>query len=524
MTAQLKQVALTYVTRRSLWLVALGGLLTLTPIAILALMHGSAPQFPVQLAATAIAFPTAILSFVLVTQAKWQFCNPRARVVPGFAGPHVAVILALGALAFGVYPVLLAAAGRWNVLGISACAAIIAAGSIRSMHGGRFSDGIVAILAFLSLMTEQGRGFWVVQNQSSAVAAAHAAILVGAWLALAAWVRRLTTMREEDDDFVIPVQAYQGSASRMERTHSARAVARAIDRNRWSRFVSDAWHDRLARVRRAASTSERQRLLRYGFSPSPEWIPSAFAALSFLVVYLLMARTTLIPRNRGADGIMPMLPTMVLMPSLMAAGLLALRRGKMAQELLLPLDRGAYVDGLLWAVARFTLIIWLPTHGAVLALIRLQSPEMLTPGFVIGLTALSLAIQAFMLGVTLNISPNLSGGKRVVLGIVVMFVAIIPLIVGVKALGNPGVTRQDVLAEWEARDAADLSKLPEEVRNQLEDDPRRLAQTRRNAAMAWERTRPWPSAWIWTTVGLTAAIGAIATQASRRRWRHFELA
>src|SRR5262245_29079273 len=122
MITQLQQVARTYATRRGLWMLGVFGLFSFGPSAAILIAGKDAQMPPPSLAAIAIVFPVGITCYVLVTQAKWQYCDSRARLLPGFNPPHLAALALLAVLALGVYPVVLTMSGRWSPLGVSACA------------------------------------------------------------------------------------------------------------------------------------------------------------------------------------------------------------------------------------------------------------------------------------------------------------------------------------------------------------------------------------------------------------------
>lgn len=523
MTSQVQQVARTYVTRRSLWLFGAFALFSFGPGATLLVAGGRVDKVPPMLAAVGLAFPAAITSFVLATQAKWQFCDSRARLIPEFTTPHIAVLAAIALFAFGVYPAVLTLAGGWNSIGVPACAIVVAAGSIWTIHSGQWLAGGVAFGTYLSLMSNAGLNFWINPDNARRLLPLHGALLVGGWAALAAWLARLPRIREEDDDYFIPVQAYQCSSSRMERTQAARTFARAMLRSRWTQLPSDWWHDRLARIR-ATTAKSRQRLLRYGFTPSSAWMHAAPVALMFFAMLYFMTRTGLMSGQGTTRSILPSLNMMIIMPTMMAGGMLMMRRGRMAQELLLPLSRRDYVDGLLAAAAWSSLVTWLSMHAALLALLAALSPEMLTPALVAGLTALSLAMQLCAFGITALISPNVSGGKRMALMMGVVFIVVIPLMLGIEMIGHPGVTREEAVAQAFAEETRQHATLPADVREQIAKDQRQIARTKRHAEENWEQSQPWHAAWLWSTIAVTATIGLVATHRGRRRWQNYELA
>jgi hypothetical protein len=425
MIHQLPQVLLTYATRRSLWLVLAFGLLCVGPSAALAIVPDHAPGERAPFMMFSIGFATGVVGWILVTQAKWQFCDQRARLLPGFAGPHVAVLLAIAVVGLGLYPWALGAMGG-APLGIVACAIGIGSCFIWSTHGSHWLLGALAIVQYFSLMFHQGREFWT----STRFAPLHAAILVAGWIALVAWLRRLTAMREEDDDFLVPMQAQQGSATRMERSHSGRVVARALVRSAWQRLLSDWWHDRLANIR-ATTVRGRQWLLRYGFTPTPMEFPAIMMGAMFFIMFYMMSRSGMFSA-KGAG--VPSYNIMMIMPAMATGGMLAMRRARMSQELLLPLTRRQYIDGVLAAAARSALTGWIPVHGALIALLLATTSALVDAPFVATLTALSLGVQIFTFAVMARSAQNPSGGSRMVMTFASIFPPMIAATAGAAAL------------------------------------------------------------------------------------------
>jgi hypothetical protein len=425
MIHQLPQVLLTYATRRSLWLVLACGLLFVGPSVALAHLLELEPTHRAGFLLFSVCATDFIVCFVIVTQAKWQFCDSRSCLLPGFAVPHVLPLVTMAVLGLGLYPVIVGAriGTPW---GLAACAIGIASCMIWSMHG---DDRLLALLALMQcfvLISPPVREFWT----STHYAAIHVPIVVAGWAALFLWLRRLTSMREEDSDYLVPLQAQQGSPTRRERSHADRVIARMVVRNSWQRLTCDWWHDRLANVRERTARG-RQWLLRYGYSPTPvEYSAIPIAAGYFFILFTIFHWREFPSKGPGISAlVIPMA-----FPAMTTSGLLAIRRTRMAFELLLPLTRRQYFDGVLAAAARSAFISWIPTHGAIIALIFFTTSIRVDPPFVVDLTALSLGFHVCAFSIMARIAQIPSGFLRQILPFASLFPAMMVLGIGMASL------------------------------------------------------------------------------------------
>jgi hypothetical protein len=239
-------------------------------------------------------------------------------------------------------------------------------------------------------------------------------------------------------------------------------------------------------------------------------------AISFFAMFLFMERTGVLTPGGPTQSILPALNIMIIMPTIMTAGLLAMRRARMSQELLLPMSRRQYIDGLLQALARNACWAWAATHVALIALIAATSPELLTLSFIVQLTALSLAAQLLAFGTLTWSASCASGGKRLALMLLAVLLVSLPVVFGIAMLGGPSISRDEAVAKALAA-AAIREDYPPELREQLE------ASTRESAIAQWERNRPSPLG-LWTTVAATAVVGLAFTVYARQRWLKQELA
>ena len=325
-------------------------------------------------------------------------------------------------------------------------------------------------------------------------------------------------MREDSEDYYLPIQAQVGSATRTDRTIASRAVLRQLLKNKPTRWICDLWHDRLALLR-AHTTADRQRLLRYGFSPTPAVVNALYMGFIFFIVLWILSESFMRTASNPA-AIVPSLNILLIMPAVGTLYLLAARRTYMAQELQRPLTRRHYIDGLLRAAARSSLIGWLVVHLAVVALLAILTPSILTWPFVAALTALSLATQIYGFGAMSWVGLTVQGGKRIVLMLVALIPALIGVGVGLGMLGEPSAMRTELYRQAEER-IAEATRDLDPVDN-ADAIAEIAARERQRAQRRWLRDRLRPVV-TWIAAASLATLGVAILIPTRRRWLQLEL-
>lgn len=392
-----------------------------------------------------IGFPVGGCVFLLNTQAKWQFCNPRARLLPGYAGSHL-VMLAFILIAFvGILPLVAGQLGV-NPLGAMACAVTLAAPFLWASHANWPLANMAAIALFFSLYNHSVAAFWLSPDGAARWFPLHLALLAAGWIAVVAWLWRLTRLREDAPDYGLPLDALVGSATRIERTQASRAAMLQLLRSPPTRWLCDRWHNRLVGIR-AGVPDARRRLLRYGFGATPVAAAALWMSLIFFATLWIMSQTEVFQRGDAPAAVLPALNIMMIMPAMTAFGMLAMRRPRMPQELLLPLTRTQYIDGLLVALGRSVGIAWITVHASLLALLAVIAPGLLTWQFVGALTALSLSSQLYAFGVVTRVTQIPQGGKRLVMLMVGLIPAMVAMAVSLGVLPD-GAT--GLIVAWAA--------------------------------------------------------------------------
>lgn len=509
MIMQLRAVALTYLTRRVMWFVAF-------LVAIYALNVASAN--PSSLGAVRnsaqflVGFPAGLMAYLAVSQAKWHFVNPRARVTPRFAAHHLAVLSFVILVGVGLVPVLVAGIVGLNGLGAAACTIAITSSFTWSMHAMRMLPNLVALAAFFSLLAERGVYFWLWPAAAGEFRLIHWGIVIVGWVAEIAWIVRLARMTEEDDDYNIPIQAQSGAATRMERDQANRNMVRYLLRSNFACIPVDLWHDRLHRI--GASTARaRTGLLRYGFVPTPVLVQAGIMAGVFLVVLSFMYSALETGPGSAPAFSLAALNIMVIMPAMIPANLMPARRARMAQELMLPLTRRQYIDGLFTAIAKQGLATWLVMHLAMLGMIARYAPAMLTLPFIAALTALALSVQFACFGFMVWAARYSSAVARMALMTIIIVPPMLGVVFGLNALQLKPQADPLHPAVYESLG----QELPPAERARIQQ------QIARREQRVLESRRSHPEA-AWMVAGALAGVGVVGLVLSHRRWMETELA
>ena len=243
MLQKLRQVALTYLTWRWIWF--------LLPICLL--MMFAAPFYPkpphdgqnpvLLFAIVGLAMPIQFGIQWLGAVAKWQFADPRARLIPGYTKPHLTAIFAVLAVLLVANPLLQAYCQDISPLGPLAFALLLGSLFLFAFHLNQGIAMLPAMALFFSIMHPTTSQFWFAGHSNYLTI--HAALaLLGAALT-AAWLWKLATLHEDDEGYSIQPLGPPGSMSRLERVLQGRLAGRKAARSGPLSGVSDRWHNRL---------------------------------------------------------------------------------------------------------------------------------------------------------------------------------------------------------------------------------------------------------------------------------------
>jgi hypothetical protein len=227
MNRQVTAVLLTYATRLAMQvLLGGGGIIYALAIFAMAMDSQSTGESRLDSAYPLLMVPAGLIAYLLATHAKWQFVDPRARLLPRFAAPHLAVIAGSAVVGLIFLPSLAAIASRLSPLGFLAGTIVVASSLIWGIHANSRLATIVFMAMIFSAYSDDARLFLLMPVSVSRFFPLHLLLLVAGWTALAAWLVRLSRLHEEQDDYNIPVQAQSGSATRMERLQANRNILR----------------------------------------------------------------------------------------------------------------------------------------------------------------------------------------------------------------------------------------------------------------------------------------------------------
>lgn len=397
---QLWQVAMTYLTRRSI-VVAVGLAFLLLSLMLFAALVG--PFADKDVPKVIAVLPCAVAGFIVI-QAKAQFAHPRAALLPNFARPHLLVLMILLAVLLVAWPILVSGGVGVQAVNVAALSIAVAATSIWGMQRNNGLQ-IVSVAIFLSGIFPWEGNWWF--KSGHVYQACHVVILLAGWAAIVAWLWRLAGLREEADDYQQVFNLVRGAKSGGESSERRRLIARTMGRLRWLAWLGDRWHARLPNLR----SEERFRppqLLQYGFGAAPPVFSAVMGAVIMIgVTAAWLAGFRAFAGNQGSDGFSNgngmwfYLLIYTALPGTIAGQTLAERRPRIAAEALFPLTRSQLIDGLLLALARNTLVYWLAMNIGLLLVARwmLGSQFTLAAACVYVLLSMSLCLAGFGAGI-----------------------------------------------------------------------------------------------------------------------------
>jgi len=390
MLHQLKHVALTYLTWRWIWFViAITALFVMPTI----LSEESAP--------IALGMPSMMGLIWIAGVVKWQFVNPRARLLPGYTAPHLGLFAGILLVLFVINPLAVAAIHNMNAWGLLSFALLLAGCVLMAILLGRGPYMFVAIAIFFSSMNEHTRTFWF--ENASQYAALHVLLTLVGGRSIGYCLWYLTHLTEEMDEYqILPMGSVQ--VSRVERAEQRKLLGNQIKKQWLVARVTDRWLDRKFTSR--TPTGALRNLAEYGLARTPSVVVALFAAVAFTLYAVALMNFGLAGNRSGEHPpVMLFLFAMAIPP--MGAGMVLLQhRTRMGQELLRPASRTDYVDGLLGAIQNRSAWLWAALHVSlpVVALATDTWPPDMAISVPIAFALLSLATQVSAFGLCLHTS------------------------------------------------------------------------------------------------------------------------
>jgi hypothetical protein len=411
MFEQIKQVSKTYLTQRYAWWVALfaGAILAPNLIAMMGPKRGT-PDGAHPMLFT-VGMPMFFLLPLLVGQAKMQLAHSRARLVPHFMPAHVAVLSCILLLLFVVYPSTLAIVVGFEPLGLLAMAVAVGAPALWGSQINRFTPMLVSLIAFYSLMTNGGLDWWIVR------AGDHLVVLgiifaVGV-VSVIAWLWRICHMHEEADDYMNAYSLMMARRTGSEAVEQRRVVAAQVRRNQLTSRISDWWHERIGGYY-GGSPAGRVRVLRYGFAANPVEVQGLLFALLIVSVGIFFSQFSFLAQAGASFGaIFFMAQFAILLPGQAGGEMMAWRRPRIANEMLLPLSRTQLFDGLFAASAGNSARLWIMINIG-LGIVALTAKDEVSIRTIGMFVIMSAAVTFAAFGMSMRVAIWTSMTKRMV--------------------------------------------------------------------------------------------------------------
>ncbi|MDA0589118.1 MAG: Gfo/Idh/MocA family oxidoreductase [Planctomycetota bacterium] len=299
----------------------------------------------------AFCFPAFGLGMLISIQLKTQFASPRARLMPGFAGPHLTIVALITFFILGP-PVLVG----WLKIGLSPVGPLSLGLLVAVMFAWQswLMSNLLTLpllIVWFSLMfgaqTEFIGGIlgrWFLTPETTNVAITILAGSVGATILLA---HRVLSLHEENTEYglAIPAGGFRALTSRAANREVEKLAGRIIAQSRFAPWALDRWFELVMRWLPATGIVRRVALYQivHGYG--------ALIALPIVCVgYVFL--TGWIVHNEISQGIAVILQALFMSHFVMAGvGSIWLQHGKWhAAELLRPQSRNEFVSGLFCGV------------------------------------------------------------------------------------------------------------------------------------------------------------------------------
>ncbi len=391
MLEQLKQVGMTYITWRWMWFV-------IPLMLVIVLLNILSDDRSVSLISLGIPCMFGLIWIAAV--AKWQFANPRSRLLPEYTQPHLWVFGMILLLMFVISPLWLSASQGMSPWGPLAFTLLLGGSALFTIILNR---GIFILLSFIIFLSGFAPGptqtFWI--GDSAATNAIHILLTLvgGAMVSYCLWF--LAQLTEEMDEY----QAVPAGGSRVGRAQQRRFMGRQIKKAKILNWLTDRWLDRGFANAINGSTAS---LAQYGFARSSGYFSACFAGIAYFLYGMLLMQFGFI-RRMGSSEVQNHPPTMfilfaVLLPAAAVGMVLMQHRPRMAQELLRPAKRTSYFDSLFFAMAKRSVWLWASLFASLwlIAFATDTLPQENREALILKFAALSFAVQVPAFGLCLR--------------------------------------------------------------------------------------------------------------------------
>jgi hypothetical protein len=424
MLEQIKQVCTTYLTQRMFWISAA----VIGPVALVCLMSTLGPSHNTNggwQILSSLGMPFFIVIPFLVGHAKMQFAHSRSRLIPGFFPAHIAVLGSILLLMSVVYPLALAGLNGTEPLGALALSLGMGASMIWAAHRNRFLPALLGLAAFYSLMTPWGMNWWVLQAAEHR--GIHAIIAISGLALITAFLWRICHLHEEDDDYQNNYAAVLARRSGSEVVEERRVVAAQVGRNWLTSNIGDWWHSRIGGYY-GGGTAGRARVLRYGFSTIPMEVQALFFGAMIIGIGGFFTQLGFSATTGGGVGGIPFVAQFaIVLPGYFGGELMARRRPRIGNEMLLPVSRTQLVNSLFSVSAEASAKVWFVTNVAFGIVAMLSNVEITLSDAAL-FAVLSAAIAFATFGLSMRTAVWSSMYKRLIVITFTWFILASPII------------------------------------------------------------------------------------------------
>ena len=393
---KLRQVALTYLTWRWTWFII--------PLMLVMVLPGILSD-ETQTAAMSLGMPSMMGLIWIVAVVKWQFVNPRARLLPGYAQSHLLVFGIFLLLAYVLSPLVFSFRHGLIPWGPLAFTLLLGGCALIAFLLGRGLFIVPAIAIFFSGITEQTHTFWF--GASATYSAIHIPLVLvgGGIMSYCLWY--MAQLTEEMNEYqVLPIGGIQ--TSRVERAEQRKFLGRQIKKQKLFGWFSDRWLDRGFAI--TPNVDPTATLIQYGIARSSGIVQACYTGVGFALYGIAMMQfpffrdgdsSAILDRPRAMFFVFAMI-----LPTAIAGLTLLQHRTRMAQELLRPATRNHYLSSLLFTLAKTSLLLWMGIFAGLffLAYTTDTLPKENTTALILKYSALSFAVQIPAFGLCLRMA------------------------------------------------------------------------------------------------------------------------
>lgn len=351
---QLVQVLITYATRPYTW----GSIWV--PLGCVAFAIRVNGDDPAAFSLFAGFFVGTMFADLVRAQTRLQFAHSRSALLPGFAPPHLLAVVPFALCVTIVTPAIITVTlcgDFWFMAAIASLTFAVTSGQYKFIHNELIATVFPSLMVVAIIMVYLSVGIaWWGSGNIALTPTGSITLVAASWAIMAVNSVRLVRLRQDESAY----QASQRSAAgwRMGTGHwcpQGLAADKAWYTGKWR--LSDMWNDRIGGFHHG-SRPRIIRLLRHGATPWPPELP-AICILAFCAgcVVLFSYAEKEMPRLVFPAPIWRLFPVLIALslPGPLAAGLVARPRPILAAELVRPLSREQFVDGLfgtsLWTFA-----------------------------------------------------------------------------------------------------------------------------------------------------------------------------